>query len=122
MTHRKFFTTLLAAVVIPMTSTALASSYHVFTDAAGGKALSIGNLEAAEKYFKGSLDFADQNNLCVWQAMNGEVSEAMANCAIALDLARSTRLSVRRRAMPGIEANLATLEGAISDSVQASDN
>jgi hypothetical protein len=34
-------------VVTPMTDSALASFYHVFTDAAGGKALSSGKLEAA---------------------------------------------------------------------------
>ena len=105
-----------------MTGSALASSYHVFTDAAGGKALSTGKLEAAEKYFNGSLDFADQNNLCVLQAISGEVSEAMASCSITLDLVKSTRLSVRRRALLDIEANLATFEGVISDSVQASDD
>ena len=122
MIHRKFLPTLLAMVVTPMTDSALASSYHVFTDATGGKALSNGKLEAAERSFKGSLDFADQNNLCVSQAINGEVSEAKASCSIALDLVKSTRLSVRRRALLDIAANLATLEGAITDSVQASDD
>ena len=122
MIHRKFLPTLLAMMVTPMTDSALASSYYVFSDAAGGKALSNGKLEAAERYFKGSLDFADQNNLCVLQAINGEVSEAKASCSIALDLVKSTRLSVRRRALLDIEANLATLEGAITDSIQASDD
>ena len=46
----------------------------------------------------------------------------MASCSIALDLVKSTRLSVWRRALLDIEANLATLEGVITDSVQASDD
>ena len=50
------------------------------------------------------------------------MSKAMASCSIALDLVKSTRLSVWRRALLDIEANLATLEGVITDSVQASDD
>tara|TARA_B100000575_G_C23071320_1_gene617058 strand:- start:468 stop:836 length:369 start_codon:yes stop_codon:yes gene_type:complete len=122
MSYFKPISTLLTAAVLSISGTALASSYHVFADAAGGKALSSGKLEAAGKHFKGSLDFADHNNLCVLHALNGAMTDAMTSCAIALDLAKSESLSVRRRALPGIEANLDTLQEAISNSIAASDD
>ena len=76
----------------------------------GGAALSKGDIDAAEKHFNGKLDFADLNNYCVYLALEGRLDEAAGKCISAIDLASSQRMSVRRRALPKIEANLNTLK------------
>ena len=110
MRYSKPFQTIFTTLVITLSGTALGSSYHVFGDAAGGAALSKGDIDAAEKHFNGKLDFADLNNYCVYLALEGRLDEAAGKCISAIDLASSQRMSVRRRALPKIEANLNTLK------------
>ena len=110
MRYSKTFKTIFTTLAITLSGAALASSYHVFGDAAGGAALSKGDIDAAEKHFNGKLDFADLNNYCVYLALEGLLDEAAGKCVSAIDLASSQRMSVRRRALPKIEANLNTLK------------
>ena len=110
MRYSKTFKTIFATLAISLSGTALGSSYHVFGDAAGGAALSKGDIDAAERYFNGKLDFADLNNRCVYLALKGRIDEAEDTCILAIDLASSQRMSVRRRAIPKIEANLSALK------------
>lgn len=110
MRYSKTFKTIFTTLAITLSGAALGSSYHVFGDAAGGPALSKGDIDAAEKHFNGKLDFADLNNYCVYLALEGLLDEAAGKCVSAIDLASSQRMSVRRRALPKIEANLNTLK------------
>ena len=110
MRYSKTFKTIFTTLTITLSGAALGSSYHVFGDAAGGAALSKGDIDAAEKHFNGKLDFADLNNYCVYLALEGRLDEAAGKCISAIDLASSQRMSVRRRALPKIEANLNTLK------------
>ncbi len=110
MRYSKTFKTIFTTLAITLSGAALGSSYHVFGDAAGGAALSKGDIDAAEKHFNGKLDFADLNNYCVYLALEGRLDEAAGKCISAIDLASSQRMSVRRRALPKIEANLNTLK------------
>jgi len=118
----KTFKTTIAALAITLSGAALGSSYHVFGDAAGGPALTKGDIDAAEKYFNGKLDFADLNNYCVYLALKGRVDEAAGKCISAIDLASSQRMSVRRRALPKIEANLDVLRQVPSALISSSDD
>ena len=110
MRYSKTFKTIFTTLAVTLSGAALGSSYHVFGDAAGGAALSKGDIDAAEKHFNGKLDFADLNNYCVYLALEGRLDEAAGKCISAIDLASSQRMSVRRRALPKIEANLNTLK------------
>ena len=122
MRYSKTFKTIFTTLAITISGAALGSSYHVFGDAAGGAALSKGDIDAAEKYFNGKLDFADLNNYCVYLALKGQVDEAAGKCISAIDLASSQRMSVRRRALPNIEANLDALKQAPSALISSSDD
>ena len=88
----------------------------------GGPALTKGDIDAAEKYFNGKLDFADLNNYCVYLALKGRFDEAAGKCTSAIDLASSQRLSVRRRALPKIDANLDVLRQVPSALISASND
>ena len=118
----KTFKTIFTTLAITLSGAALGSSYHVFGDAAGGPALSKGDIDAAEKHFNGKLDFADLNNYCVYLALEGRLDEAAGQCVSAIDLASSQRMSVRRRALPKIEANLNTLKQVPSALISSSDD
>ena len=118
----KTFKTIFTTLAITLSGAALGSSYHVFGDAAGGLALSKGDIDAAEKHFNGKLDFADLNNYCVYLALEGRLDEAAGKCISAIDLASSQRMSVRRRALPKIEANLNTLKQVPSALISSSDD
>ena len=120
MRYSKPFQTIFTTLVITLSGTALGSSYHVFGDAAGGPALKKGDIDAAAKYFNGKLDFADLNNYCVYLALKGQVDEAARKCVSAIDLASSQRMSVRRRALPKIEANLDVLKQVPSALISSS--
>lgn len=122
MRYSKTFKTIFTTLAITISGAALGSSYHVFGDAAGGAALSKGDIDAAEKYFNGKLDFADLNNYCVYLALKGQVDEAAGKCISAIDLASSQRMSVRRRALPKIEANLNALRQLPTTLISASDD
>ena len=122
MRYPKIFQTIFTTFVITISGAALGSSYHVFGDAAGGPALTKGDIDAAAKYFNGKLDFADLNNYCVYLALKGQVDEAARKCVSAIDLASSQRMSVRRRALPKIEANLDVLKQVPSALISASDD
>jgi hypothetical protein len=122
MRYSKTFKTIFATLAITLSGAALGSPYHVFGDAAGGPALSRGDLDAAEKHFSGKLDFADLNNYCVYLALEGRVDEAAGKCISAIDLVSSQRMSVRRRALPKIEANLNTLKQVPSALISSSDD
>ena len=122
MKYSKTFKTIFTTLAITLSGAALGSSYHVFGDAAGGAALSKGDIDAAEKHFNGKLDFADLNNNCVYLALKGRVDDAAGKCISAIDLASSQRMSVRRRALPKIEANLNTLKQVPSALISSSDD
>ena len=122
MRYSKTFRTIFTALIISLSGAALGSSYHVFGDAAGGPALTKGDIDAAGKHFNGKLDFADLNNYCVYLALKGQVDEAAGKCISAIDLASSQRMSVRRRALPKIEANLDALKQAPSALISSSDD
>lgn len=122
MRYSKTFQTMFTMLVITFSGAALGSSYHVFGDAAGGPALAKGDIDAAEKSFNGKLDFADLNNYCVYLALKGQVDEAAGKCTSAIDLASSQRLSVRRRALPKIEANLDALRQVPSALISSSND
>ena len=51
MRYSKTFKTIFTTLAITLSGAALASSYHVFGDAAGGAALSKGDIDAAAKFF-----------------------------------------------------------------------
>ena len=122
MRYSKTFKTIFTTLAFTLSGAALGSSYHVFGDAAGGPALSKGDIDAAEKHFNGKLDFADLNNYCVYLALKGRVDEAAGKCISAIDLASSQRMSVRRRAIPKIEANLDALKQVPSALISSSDD
>ena len=122
MRYSKTFKTIFTTLAFTLSGAALGSSYHVFGDAAGGSALSKGDIDAAEKHFNGKLDFADLNNYCVYLALKGRVDEAAGKCISAIDLASSQRMSVRRRALPKIEANLDALKQVPSALISSSDD
>ena len=122
MRYSKTFKTIFTTLAFTLSGAALGSSYQVFGDAAGGPALSKGDIDAAEKHFNGRLDFADLNNYCVYLALKGRVDEAVGKCISAIDLASSQRMSVRRRALPKIEANLNTLKQVPSALISSSDD
>lgn len=122
MRYSKIFKTIFTTLAFTLSGAALGSSYHVFGDAAGGPALSKGDIDAAEKHFNGKLDFADLNNYCVYLALKGRVDEAAGKCISAIDLASSQRMSVRRRAIPKIEANLDALKQVPSALISSSDD
>ena len=122
MRYSKTFKTIFTTLAFTLSGAALGSSYHVFGDAAGGPALSKGDIDAAEKHFNGRLDFADLNNYCVYLALKGRVDEAAGKCTSAIDLASSQRMSVRRRALPKIEANLDALKQVPSALISSSDD
>lgn len=122
MRYSKIFKTIFTTLAFTLSGAALGSSYHVFGDAAGGPALSKGDIDAAEKHFNGRLDFADLNNYCVYLALKGRVDEAAGKCISAIDLASSQRMSVRRRALPKIEANLDALKQVPSALISSSDD
>ena len=122
MRYSKTFKTIFTTLAFTLSGAALGSSYHVFGDAAGGPALSKGDIDAAEKHFNGRLDFADLNNYCVYLALKGRVDEAAGKCISAIDLASSQRMSVRRRALPKIEANLDALKQVPSALISSSDD
>ena len=122
MRYTKTFQTIFTTFAITISGAALGSSYHVFGDAAGGPALSKGDIDAAEKHFNGKLDFADLNNYCVYLALKGRVDEAAGKCILAIDLASSQRMSVRRRAIPKIEANLDVLKQVPSALISSSND
>ena len=122
MRYSKTFKTIFTTLAFTLSGAALGSSYHVFGDAAGGPDLSKGDIDAAEKHFNGKLDFADLNNYCVYLALKGRVDEAAGKCISAIDLASSQRMSVRRRALPKIEANLDALKQAPSALISSSDD
>ena len=122
MRYTKTFQTIFTTFAITISGAALGSSYHVFGDAAGGPALTKGDIDAAGKYFNGKLDFADLNNYCVYLALKGQVDEAARKCTSAIDLASSQRMSVRRRALPKIEANLDVLKQVPSALISSSDD
>ena len=122
MRYSKTFKTIFTTLAFTLSGAALGSSYHVFGDAAGGAALSKGDIDAAEKHFNGKLDFADLNNYCVYLALKGQVDEAAGKCISAIDLASSQRMSVRRRALPKIEANLDALKQPPSALISSSDD
>lgn len=122
MRYSKTFKTIFTTLAFTLSGAALGSSYHVFGDAAGGPALSKGDIDAAEKHFNGRLDFADLNNYCVYLALKGRVDEAAGKCTSAIDLASSQRMSVRRRAVPKIEANLDALKQVPSALISSSDD
>ncbi len=122
MRYSKTFKTIFTTLAFTLSGAALGSSYHVFGDAAGGPALSKGDIDAAEKHFNGKLDFADLNNYCVYLAFKGRVDEAAGKCILAVDLASSQRMSVRRRAIPKIEANLDVLKQVPSALISSSED
>ena len=122
MRYSKTFKTIFTTLAFTLSGAALGSSYHVFGDAAGGPALSKGDIDAAEKHFNGRLDFADLNNYCVYLALKGRVDEAAGKCISAIDLASSQRMSVRRRALPKIEATLDALKQVPSALISSSDD
>jgi hypothetical protein len=122
MRYSKPLQTIFTTLVITLSGTALGSSYHVFGDAAGGPALTTGDIDTAAKFFDGKLDFADLNNYCVYLALKGQVDEAARKCVSAIDLASSQRMSVRRRALPKIEANLDVLKQVPSALISSSDD
>ena len=122
MRYSKPFQTIFTTLVITLSGTALGSSYHVFGDAAGGPALTKGDIDAAAKYFNRKLDFAGLNNYCVYLALKGQVDDATRKCVSAIDLASSQRMSVRRRALPKIEANLDVLKQVPSALISSSDD
>ena len=122
MRYSKTFKTIFTTLAFTLSGAALGSSYHVFGDAAGGPALSKGDIDAAEKHFNGKLDFADLNNYCVYLALKGRVDEAADKCISAIDLASSQRMSVRRRAIPKIESNLDALKQVPSALISSSDD
>jgi len=122
MRYSKTFKTIFTTLAFTLSGAALGSSYQVFGDAAGGPALSKGDIDAAEKHFNGRLDFADLNNYCVYLALKGRVDEAAGKCISAIDLASSQRMSVRRRALPKIEANLDALKQVPSALISSSDD
>ena len=122
MRYSKTFRTIFTTLIISLSGAALGSSYHVFGDAAGGPALTKGDIDAAEKYFNGKLDFADLNNYCVYLALKGRFDEAAGKCTSAIDLASSQPLSVRRRALPKIDANLDVLRQVPSALISASND
>ena len=122
MRYSKTFKTVFTTLAFTLSGAALGSSYHVFGDAAGGPDLSKGDIDAAGKHFNGKLDFADLNNYCVYLALKGQVDEAAGKCISAIDLASSQRMSVRRRALPKIEANLNALRQLPTTLISASDD
>ena len=122
MRYSKTFQTIFTTLAFTLSGAALGSSYHVFGDAAGGPDLSKGDIDAAGKHFNGKLDFADLNNYCVYLALKSRVDEAAGKCISAIDLASSQRMSVRRRALPKIEANLDALKQVPSATISSSDD
>jgi len=122
MRYSKTFKTIFTTLAFTLSGAALGSSYHVFGDAAGGPNLSKGDIDEAGKHFNGKLDFADLNNYCVYLALKGQVDEAAGKCISAIDLASSQRMSVRRRALPKIEANLEALKQTPSALISSSDD
>jgi len=122
MKYPKTFKAIFTTLAITLSGATLGSSYHVFGDAAGGPALSKGDIDAAEKHFNGKLDFADLNNLCVYLALKGRIDEAEDSCISASELATSERMSVRRRALPKIEGNLRALKQLSSALISSNDD
>jgi len=54
--------------------------------------------------------------------LKGRFDEAAGKCTLAIDLASSQRLSVRRRALPKIDANLDVLRQVPSALISASND
>jgi len=95
---------IMAATGIP----AFGQSLHVFEDAKGGIPILRNKLEVAKSKLEVPQDFADLNNLCVLQALNGNFYDAIQTCETALNSLRSENLSpnTKRSAIAKIEANL----------------